>query len=258
MFCSVSPDVASVRAQCRPATADSSPLCLAQCAEKKAEASGPEVEPCPELHVEALEALTRVSAGPEGGGVRPEQPFLVLEQEEYGEHHSSIMHCRWVRVGGEAQPGKMLTGGWPSLQEAACEGAPGWTCRKWAGPQGTMVTSRDRGGLPLGSGDEYCSELLLAPLASLSFQPWDSELSFSNTYLLFELPKTHSILICFMLVLLGQYLPLTGFYFLMLKTWPFMKKPSRSSVQGAVGLRSRRAGGSQSADCKCRRSRPSV
>ncbi|XP_039716545.1 WD repeat-containing protein 91 isoform X2 [Pteropus medius] len=65
-----------------------------QCAEKKAEASGPEVESCPELHVEALEALTRAAAGPEGGGVRPEQPFLVLGQEEYGEHHSSIMHCR--------------------------------------------------------------------------------------------------------------------------------------------------------------------
>ncbi|VCW49985.1 unnamed protein product [Gulo gulo] len=66
-----------------------------QSAEKKAEASGPEAEPCPELHVEALETLTRASAaGAEGGGVRPEQPFIVLGQEEYGEHHSSIMHCR--------------------------------------------------------------------------------------------------------------------------------------------------------------------
>lgn len=112
------PDVVSGRAQCRPVTADLSPLRLAQCAEKKAEASGPEAEPCPELHVEALEALTRAAAGPEGGGVRPEQPFLVLGQEEYGEHHSSIMHCRWVQVGGEAQPGKVLTGGRPSPQEA--------------------------------------------------------------------------------------------------------------------------------------------
>uniref|UniRef100_A0A8D0MN55 WD repeat-containing protein 91 n=1 Tax=Sus scrofa TaxID=9823 RepID=A0A8D0MN55_PIG len=66
-----------------------------QCAEKKPEAGGPEVEPCPEPHMEALESLTRVpAAGPEGGGVRPEQPFIVLGQEEYGEHHSSIMHCR--------------------------------------------------------------------------------------------------------------------------------------------------------------------
>nr|XP_055190559.1 WD repeat-containing protein 91 isoform X2 [Nyctereutes procyonoides] len=66
-----------------------------QSAEKKPEASGPEAEPFPELHVEALETLTRASAaGPEGGGVRPEQPFIVLGQEEYGEHHSSIMHCR--------------------------------------------------------------------------------------------------------------------------------------------------------------------
>ncbi|XP_074223091.1 WD repeat-containing protein 91 isoform X2 [Camelus bactrianus] len=66
-----------------------------QCAEKKPEAGGLEAEPCPELHVEALETLTRApTAGPEGGGVRPEQPFIVLGQEEYGEHHSSIMHCR--------------------------------------------------------------------------------------------------------------------------------------------------------------------
>ncbi|EHH52530.1 hypothetical protein EGM_12984 [Macaca fascicularis] len=65
------------------------------CAEKKPEASGPEAEPCPELHTEPVEPLTRASsAGPEGGGVRPEQPFIVLGQEEYGEHHSSIMHCR--------------------------------------------------------------------------------------------------------------------------------------------------------------------
>ncbi|XP_058390815.1 WD repeat-containing protein 91-like [Diceros bicornis minor] len=76
-------------------TADLSPLCFAQCVEKKPEASGPEGEPCAELHVEALETLTRAStAGPEGGGVHPEQPFIVLGQEEYGEHHSSIMHCR--------------------------------------------------------------------------------------------------------------------------------------------------------------------
>uniref|UniRef100_A0A452UJ23 WD repeat-containing protein 91 n=1 Tax=Ursus maritimus TaxID=29073 RepID=A0A452UJ23_URSMA len=68
---------------------------LGQSAEKKTEASGPEAEPCPELHVEALETLTRASAtGAESGGVRPEQPFIVLGQEEYGEHHSSIMHCR--------------------------------------------------------------------------------------------------------------------------------------------------------------------
>uniref|UniRef100_A0A1A7XA59 WD repeat-containing protein 91 n=2 Tax=Iconisemion striatum TaxID=60296 RepID=A0A1A7XA59_9TELE len=33
-------------------------------------------------------------AGGEGGGLSAEQPFLKLSQEEYGEHHSSIMHCR--------------------------------------------------------------------------------------------------------------------------------------------------------------------
>ncbi|XP_062051688.1 WD repeat-containing protein 91 [Lepus europaeus] len=66
-----------------------------QGAEKKPEASGPEAESCPELHVEPAEPLTRASsASAEVGGARPEQPFIVLGQEEYGEHHSSIMHCR--------------------------------------------------------------------------------------------------------------------------------------------------------------------
>lgn len=32
--------------------------------------------------------------GTEGGGLPAEQPFIKLSQEEYGEHHSSIMHCR--------------------------------------------------------------------------------------------------------------------------------------------------------------------
>ncbi|XP_054468325.1 WD repeat-containing protein 91 [Anoplopoma fimbria] len=32
--------------------------------------------------------------GAEGGGLTAEQPFIKLSQEEYGEHHSSIMHCR--------------------------------------------------------------------------------------------------------------------------------------------------------------------
>uniref|UniRef100_A0A8C7ZR76 WD repeat-containing protein 91 n=1 Tax=Oryzias sinensis TaxID=183150 RepID=A0A8C7ZR76_9TELE len=31
---------------------------------------------------------------PEGGGLSVEQAFIKLSQEEYGEHHSSIMHCR--------------------------------------------------------------------------------------------------------------------------------------------------------------------
>ncbi|XP_060052601.1 WD repeat-containing protein 91 isoform X3 [Erinaceus europaeus] len=67
----------------------------AQGTEKKPEAPGPETEPCLELPGEAADTLTRVpTAGPEGGGTRPEQPFIVLGQEEYGEHHSSIMHCR--------------------------------------------------------------------------------------------------------------------------------------------------------------------
>ncbi|NP_001013384.1 WD repeat-containing protein 91 [Mus musculus] len=64
-----------------------------QCAERKPEVSGAEAEPCLELHMGPVEVLARVStAGSEGD--RPEQPFIVLSQEEYGEHHSSIMHCR--------------------------------------------------------------------------------------------------------------------------------------------------------------------
>ncbi|XP_049749319.1 WD repeat-containing protein 91 [Elephas maximus indicus] len=56
-----------------------------QSAEKKPDTGSTETEPGPE----PVEMATR---GPEGG--RPEQPFIVLGQEEYGEHHSSIMHCR--------------------------------------------------------------------------------------------------------------------------------------------------------------------
>ncbi|XP_053574953.1 WD repeat-containing protein 91 isoform X2 [Bombina bombina] len=42
-----------------------------------------------------LDALTRGSGGTTAGsGEKPEQPFIVLSQDEYGEHHSSIMHCR--------------------------------------------------------------------------------------------------------------------------------------------------------------------
>uniref|UniRef100_A0A3P8YE25 WD repeat-containing protein 91 n=1 Tax=Esox lucius TaxID=8010 RepID=A0A3P8YE25_ESOLU len=39
---------------------------------------------------------TRVSreGGGVAGGLAVEQPFIKLSQEEYGEHHSSIMHCR--------------------------------------------------------------------------------------------------------------------------------------------------------------------
>ncbi|XP_006887205.1 PREDICTED: WD repeat-containing protein 91 [Elephantulus edwardii] len=60
-----------------------------QSLEKKPDAGGIEAEPGPEPPAEPTEVHTR---GPEGG--RPEQPFIVLGQEEYGEHHSSIMHCR--------------------------------------------------------------------------------------------------------------------------------------------------------------------
>lgn len=155
---------------CRPHTADLSPLGLSQSAEKKTEASGPEAEPCPELHVEALETLTRASAtGAESGGVRPEQPFIVLGQEEYGEHHSSIMHCRWAGVWG--------SGGGPSRQSADWGGGAGSrgslacqaVCVKvWqtGGPLGGMVPDRPRSSL---QNQRRTGQLLLAWVASLSF-----------------------------------------------------------------------------------------
>uniref|UniRef100_A0A8D0GFV3 WD repeat-containing protein 91 n=1 Tax=Sphenodon punctatus TaxID=8508 RepID=A0A8D0GFV3_SPHPU len=63
--------------------------------EKKTEVSSSETEPPPELQAEQMDALTKVSgSSTEAGGIRQEQPFIVLSQEEYGEHHSSIMHCR--------------------------------------------------------------------------------------------------------------------------------------------------------------------
>uniref|UniRef100_A0A3B5LNE5 WD repeat-containing protein 91 n=1 Tax=Xiphophorus couchianus TaxID=32473 RepID=A0A3B5LNE5_9TELE len=36
----------------------------------------------------------RLTWSAEDGGLQVEQPFIKLSQEEYGEHHSSIMHCR--------------------------------------------------------------------------------------------------------------------------------------------------------------------
>ncbi|XP_068134061.1 WD repeat-containing protein 91 isoform X2 [Hyperolius riggenbachi] len=65
-----------------------------QSMEKKSEASEPEPEPRPELPQDQVEALMRGTGGSGSGGEKPEQPFIVLSQEEYGEHHSSIMHCR--------------------------------------------------------------------------------------------------------------------------------------------------------------------
>nr|XP_025041818.1 WD repeat-containing protein 91 isoform X2 [Pelodiscus sinensis] len=64
-----------------------------QSVEKKMEKGATEAEPSPELQTEQSESLTKTSAfSTEAGG--QEQPFIVLSQEEYGEHHSSIMHCR--------------------------------------------------------------------------------------------------------------------------------------------------------------------
>ncbi|XP_069484881.1 WD repeat-containing protein 91 isoform X2 [Ambystoma mexicanum] len=66
-----------------------------QSIEKKANGTGTEVDNTLEANFDAVEPVTRTpAASTEGGGVKPEQPFIVLSQEEYGEHHSSIVHCR--------------------------------------------------------------------------------------------------------------------------------------------------------------------
>uniref|UniRef100_A0A671V6W3 WD repeat-containing protein 91 n=1 Tax=Sparus aurata TaxID=8175 RepID=A0A671V6W3_SPAAU len=63
---------------------------------KKGEAA--EVEPAAETSSDTPESPSsnNKSCGgeSEGGGLSAEQPFIKLSQEEYGEHHSSIMHCR--------------------------------------------------------------------------------------------------------------------------------------------------------------------
>ncbi|XP_027535821.1 WD repeat-containing protein 91 isoform X2 [Neopelma chrysocephalum] len=66
-----------------------------QSAEKKTDTGIAETEPCSELHAEQTETSAKMpTSSAEAVGVRQEQPFIVLSQEEYGEHHSSIMYCR--------------------------------------------------------------------------------------------------------------------------------------------------------------------
>ncbi|XP_019745968.1 WD repeat-containing protein 91 isoform X4 [Hippocampus comes] len=65
--------------------------------EKKGEVA--EAEPPNETSVEAPDSSPSYGRSGGGGaeegvGLAAEQPFIKLSQEEYGEHHSSIMHCR--------------------------------------------------------------------------------------------------------------------------------------------------------------------
>uniref|UniRef100_A0A7N8XIF5 WD repeat-containing protein 91 n=1 Tax=Mastacembelus armatus TaxID=205130 RepID=A0A7N8XIF5_9TELE len=58
-----------------------------------------EVEPPAETSSEPTDSSSSVNSRSSGGitgggGLSAEQPFIKLSQEEYGEHHSSIMHCR--------------------------------------------------------------------------------------------------------------------------------------------------------------------
>ncbi|KAL7853260.1 hypothetical protein AOLI_G00201040 [Acnodon oligacanthus] len=64
-----------------------------QSSEKKAESSDTETQPESETS-DLPTNQARVGGDVGGAGAGPEQPFIKLSQEEYGEHHSSIMHCR--------------------------------------------------------------------------------------------------------------------------------------------------------------------
>ncbi|XP_076842471.1 WD repeat-containing protein 91 [Brachyhypopomus gauderio] len=60
---------------------------------KQQKADGSEAQPEGQNDLSDLPTnQTRASA--DVGGAGAEQPFIKLSQEEYGEHHSSIMHCR--------------------------------------------------------------------------------------------------------------------------------------------------------------------
>ncbi|XP_062410520.1 WD repeat-containing protein 91 [Sardina pilchardus] len=65
---------------------------IQQNVERKGESS--DSEPHTELTSDPTDSPTNPARGSAdiGGGL--EQPFIKLSQEEYGEHHSSIMHCR--------------------------------------------------------------------------------------------------------------------------------------------------------------------
>ncbi|XP_032893665.1 WD repeat-containing protein 91 isoform X2 [Amblyraja radiata] len=66
----------------------------AQGVEKKTEGSSAEIDipSSPELPIDQLDSPSKLEKCRLDGG--SEQPFIVLSQEEYAEHHSSIMHCR--------------------------------------------------------------------------------------------------------------------------------------------------------------------
>ncbi|XP_018423390.1 PREDICTED: WD repeat-containing protein 91 [Nanorana parkeri] len=66
-----------------------------QSTEKKPEVLEPEPElRSSETQQDMMDALMRIVGENRARGEKPEQPFIVLSQDEYGEHHSSIMHCR--------------------------------------------------------------------------------------------------------------------------------------------------------------------
>ncbi|XP_056586567.1 WD repeat-containing protein 91 [Triplophysa dalaica] len=62
-----------------------------QSSEKRADGADPDAQT--DALTDQTDSANQMQ-GCEVGGVGAEQPFIKLSQEEYGEHHSSIMHCR--------------------------------------------------------------------------------------------------------------------------------------------------------------------
>nr|AAF29021.1 HSPC049 [Homo sapiens] len=74
-----------------------------QCAEKKPEASGPEAEPCPELHTEPVEPLTRASRQALRVEESARAALYCAGQEEYGNTTHPSCTAEWIALGGESQ-----------------------------------------------------------------------------------------------------------------------------------------------------------
>ncbi|KAM6902231.1 WD repeat-containing protein 91 [Xenentodon cancila] len=65
---------------------------LPQTPERKGEVG--DVEPLAGTHGELSDSINKTGGTGAERELSVEQPFIKLSQEEYGEHHSSIMHCR--------------------------------------------------------------------------------------------------------------------------------------------------------------------
>uniref|UniRef100_A0A3P9PE05 WD repeat-containing protein 91 n=1 Tax=Poecilia reticulata TaxID=8081 RepID=A0A3P9PE05_POERE len=69
--------------------------------------------------VDAAAAASGAVEPPDSSGLQAEQPFIKLSQEEYGEHHSSIMHCRYRAAAGPLGAGLPVWSFNPMMQTKA-------------------------------------------------------------------------------------------------------------------------------------------